>query len=216
MIKKPIISFVTLFLIFTLVGCGEKLEPTYIEPININFNVANVNNQTVSFQYPTDDWQQKDSFNPDIIKVLLYGKNENLDPTTNITIGSTSTSQNLILEDYVKLIPEHLEKSSPGTKVSLAELRKVNDIVFSYLEMKTKVTEEDLEYGLQKGIFTEETIKAKGGKEAFLNQPEVKQIQMSVSFQDKITNITATYSNDNEKEIILKAMLTMVQTATLL
>lgn len=216
MIKKPIISFITLFLIFYLAGCGKKLEPTYVEPININFNVTDVNNQIVSFSYPTDDWQQKDSFNPDIIKVLLYGKNEILASTTNITIGSTSTSQNLTLEDYVKLIPEHLEKSSPGTKVYVAELKKVDDIVFSYLEMKTKVTEEDLKYGLQKGIFTEEGIKAKGGKGAFLNQPEVKQIQMSISFKDKITNITATYSNDNEKEIILKAMLTMIQTAKLL
>ena len=72
-----------------------------------------------------------------------------------------------------------------------------------------------MEYGLQNGIFSQENIEALGGKEAFLNQPEKKQIQMSVSFNDRITNITGTYEDDKNRETVLKAMTTMVQTSTL-
>lgn len=213
MTKKLKAILFSLFLIFSLVGCN-KTEPISMNPINIDFNVKTVDNGTITFNYPIDEWEEAPSFNPDLIKILLYPKND-LEKTTNITVGITAESTNLTLDDYVKLLPSQLEKSSPGTKVTVAELRKINDIEVSYIELNTKITEEAMEYGLQNGIFSQENIEALGGKEAFLNQPEKKQIQMSVSFNDRITNITGTYEDDKNRETVLKAMTTMVQTSTL-
>ncbi len=213
MTKKLTAILFSLFLIFSLVGCN-KTEPISMNPINIDFNVKTVDNGTIAFNYPTDEWEESPSFNPDLIKILLYPRND-LEKTTNITVGITAESTNLTLDDYVKLLPSQLEKSSPGTKVTVAELRKINDIEVSYIELNTKITEEAMEYGLQNGIFSQENIEALGGKEAFLNQQEKKQIQMSVSFNDRITNITGTYEDDKNRETVLKAMTTMVQTSTL-
>ncbi|MBS5793663.1 MAG: hypothetical protein KIC92_02755 [Clostridiales bacterium] len=213
MTKKLTAILFSLFLIFSLVGCN-KTEPISMNPINIDFDVKTVDNGTITFNYPIDEWEEAPSFNPDLIKILLYPKND-LEKTTNITVGITAESTNLTLDDYVKLLPSQLEKSSPGTKVTVAELRKINDIEVSYIELNTKITEEAMEYGLQNGIFSQENIEALGGKEAFLNQPEKKQIQMNVSFNDRITNITGTYEDDKNRETVLKAMTTMVQTSTL-
>lgn len=213
--KKFSSIVIFIFFIFFLTSCSKKIETIPMEAINIDFEVETVDNGTITLDYPTEDWIKGESPSPEIIKVVLYSNNENLEKSTNIIVGTTATSTNIPLKDYVQLLPAQLEKSSPGTKVTVAEYRKINDIPVSYMEINTKMTKEAMEYGLQKGIFTEQTIEAEGGKEAFINKPETKQIQMSISFKDRITNITGTYSKDEEKEIILKAMQTMVQTAKL-
>ena len=213
--KKFKFIIIFIILIFSLVGCSKKIESIPMEAINIDFQVETVDNGTITLDYPSEDWTKGESSNPEVIKVVLYSNNENLEENTNIIVGTTASSTNIPLEDYVQLLPAQLEKSSPGTKVTVAEYRKINDIPVSYIEINTKMTEEAMEYGLQKGIFTEQTIEAEGGKEAFINKPETKQIQMSISFKDRITSITGTYSKDEEKEIVLKAMQTMLQTAKL-
>ncbi|WP_317366295.1 hypothetical protein [uncultured Tyzzerella sp.] len=215
MIKKITRILFSLLIISSLMGCFGKIEAIPMEAINIDFDVTTVDNGTVAFSYPSKDWEQKDSFNPEVIKILLAPKNENFQEGTNITVGITAQSTNVSLNDYVALMPRQLEKSSPGTRVNVAEIRKINDTEISYLEINTKMTEEDMKYGLENGIFSQENIEELGGKEAFLNQPETKQIQMSVSFEGRITNITGTYMKDEEKEAVLKVMTTMVQTATL-
>ncbi len=215
MIKKLTSMLFLICLIFSLVGCKAKIEAIPMNAINIDFNISNVTNNTLTFDYPSDDWEQGQSPTPEIIKVVLYYKGENASEGTNINVGATSQSTDITLEDYVALMPSKLEKSSPGTKVNVAELRKINDIEIGYIEMSTKLEEKDIDYGLQQGIFTEQSINQAGGREALLNQPEVKQIQMSVSFEGKLTNITGTYYDDSEKEDVLKAMTTMAQTAKL-
>lgn len=215
MIKKTTIILFSLLLIFSLIGCVGKIEAIPMEAVNIDFDVTTVDNGTVAFNYPAKDWVQKDSFNKDVIKILLSPTNEKFAEGTNITVGITAESTNMSLNEYVKLLPEQLERSSPGAKVTVAEIRKINDIEISYLEINTKMTEEAMKYGLEKGIFSQKNIEELGGKEAFLNQPETKQIQMSISFEDRITNVIGAYSNDEEKEVVLKAMTTMIQTATL-
>ena len=179
--------------------------------INIDFNTDTVTNDTLTFEYPSDEWVVGESISP-VIKVILYFTGENAAENTNISVGTSAPSKEITLYDYVALMPLQLEKSSPGTKVSLSEVRVINDMEIGYLEMTTKITEDEMNYGLEQGIFTEESIEDAGGKEAFLNQPEVKQIQMSLYIGGNLTNITGTYYNDNEKEDVLKAMCTMVQT----
>ena len=211
MLKKYFYIVISIFLIFSLTACGKKQEAVPMASINIDFNTDTVTNDTLTFEYPSDEWVVGESISP-VIKVILYFTGENAAENTNISVGTSAPSKEITLYDYVALMPLQLEKSSPGTKVSLSEVRVINDMEIGYLEMTTKITEDEMNYGLEQGIFTEESIEDAGGKEAFLNQPEVKQIQMSLYIGGNLTNITGTYYNDNEKEDVLKAMCTMVQT----
>lgn len=211
MFKKYFHIMVSIFLIFSLTACGKKQEAIPMEAINIDFNTDTVTNDTLTFEYPRDEWVVGESISP-LIKVILYFTGDNATEGTNINVGTSAPSKEITLDDYIALMPDKLEKSSPGTNVSLSELRKINDMEIGYMEMNTKITEEAINYGIEQGIFTEKTIEDVGGKEAFLNQPEVKQIQMSLYINGNLTNITGTYYNDNEKEDVLKAMCTMVQT----
>ncbi len=70
MTKKLTAILFSLFLIFSLVGCN-KTEPISMNPINIDFNVKTVDNGTITFNYPIDEWEESPSFNPDLIKILL-------------------------------------------------------------------------------------------------------------------------------------------------
>ncbi len=211
MLKKYFFIIISIFLIFSLTACGKKQEAVPMESINIDFNTDTVTNDTLTFEYPSDEWVVGESISP-VIKIVLYFTGDNATEGTNINVGTSAPSKEITLDDYVALMPMQLEKSSPGTKVSLSELRTINDMEIGYMEMNTKITEDAINYGLEQGIFTEQTIEDAGGKEAFLNQPEVKQIQMSLYIGGNLTNITGTYYNDNEKEDVLKAMSTMVQT----
>lgn len=212
MIKKIATSLLSLFLIFSLVGCGNKAEKKEIDAINIDFKVNTVDNGTVKFDYPADEWEEIEYPSPAVPVMLLPKDAEDMNVNINITKSSDKEAS---LEKILETIPDLYEKISPNITVDLAEIRTINGMEIAYNENSVKFTEENIEKGLKNGVFTEEAIEANGGKEALLNMPEQKQIQMTMDLDDKQVSITGTYLDDSQKEMVLKAMTTMAQTAKL-
>lgn len=213
MFKKILTILCSMFLIFALVGCSSKesdvSNASTIEPINIDFEVKTLEARTMTFDYPAESWKETKGFAN--INVLA---NTNSTQGTNINIQeSKEADKNLKVSDYVKAVKKELEEmSGGGMKVQVAEVRKLNDTELAYIESTNKMTEESIDLALKSGTLTEEQINQLGGKEELLNAPETKQIQMAPIIDNKFFIVTGTYYDDSEKEEVLKAMLTIIQT----
>lgn len=211
--KKTIIILLSFFLLFSLVACSSpKVDKKEMKNIDINFNVNSVTNGTMNFNYPSDEWKEIESPLPYIPVMLVPIDAESLDININIV---ESEDVEMPLEKFLEGLPLIVEKLSPAINVNLAEIRTLNGIDVAYNENTIKFTEENIEKGLKSGVLTEQAIEQSGGKETLLNIPEQKQIQMTFYLDNKDVTITGTYLDDSQKEMVLKAMTTMVQTAKL-
>ncbi len=215
MLKKLLIVFFQVILLLILTSCKYKEENIVINPIDINFEVGTIDNGIITFNYPLEDWTEISDFHSDDITSLLIAKNEKLNVETNINIIKGENYEKSNLKDYINYKISLIEESFNGMKVNVSEIRKINDIQFGYMEITTKFTNEMIDKVLKEGLFTKKDIEDMGGKEYLLSIPEAKQIQISIYLGGKFNNITALYIEDSEKEIVTKAIQTIVQTAKL-
>lgn len=212
--RKLKVMLMSMLLVSSLTACGGNASSksvATIQPVTIDFNVASLDNGTISFEYPTDEWKRVESGFP-AIPVMLIPSDASNNTNTNINVV-VSEEVKMPLDKYLSAIPATYEQVSPNIKVDLSEIRTLDDKEVAYNENTVQFTDENIQKCIEKGILTEQMIEANGGKEALLNIPAQKQIQMTFYLDNKSTTVTGTYTEDNEKENVLKAMTTIVQTA---
>ena len=213
MTKKILTTLLLSTLIFSLVGCNDKkVETKNMNSIDINFNTKTVSNGTVDFDYPSDEWVELKEHSYNIPILLIPAGTNSLDVNINVM---PSEDVEMPLEKFLESLPIAMEQLATNSTMDLMEIRSLNNIEIAYNENTIKYTEENIEKGLKKGTLTEQVIEQSGGREALLNIPEKKQIQMTFYLDKKDDTITGTYLDDSQKEMVLKAMTTMVQTAKL-
>ncbi len=214
LMKKTVLAMLLCAALLFAAGCGgdyPELEAVDLAGMELETGV----NGAFAAQFPAGEWLYDVSSVP-TVDFAVYDLE---------TMGSETGTMNLnalisgdmsgkLRQSHLDALLENLEDAEmAGMEIKSAEMRSLNGEPVMYVENETTVTEELLDFYIENSGITGEQLAAMGGREALLNIPPTRQIQLYGVVEEKIIVVSGTYYDDASKARLLTAMTIVLQTA---
>lgn len=214
--KKVTIFCAVLCLALLLAACGGTADYPVMEPVALDaLTLETGESDTMSAQFPAGEWFFDVSLTP--VDFGIYDMETLTSETGTVNVNiilSGAYSGKLKQSDFDGVLKE-LKNSdmAEGMEIGVAEMRTLAGEPVGYVESTTTYTENMIDFYLENSGITEEQLEAMGGREALLNAPPTRQIQIYAVVDGNIAIVTGTYYDDASKERLLDVMNILLQTA---
>ncbi len=114
-------------------------------------------------------------------------------------------------ESFMEQIVDSLDNDLSLT-VNTSEMRSFQNAPIYYSEMSVEFTDEVIDKLLEQGIWTEEELEEKGGREAYKSIPKTNTIMIYAVIDGYMVTYGGSYYDEAQKKIVLNAINVMLQT----
>lgn len=232
-----------LLLSFSLIGCGEKEDtPVVSDPSPIldeqvesgeseeikydpqgrpimealyidNVIRTQIDDGEISYYIPAGSWVKGTDANGETVVLFRDTAQSKQQVSAQARLVGFYSSE--LDEDFMDEIVDSLDNDLSMT-VTTSEMRSFQNAPIFYAEMTVEFTDEVIDKLLENGIWTEEEMEAKGGREAYKNIPKTNTIMIYSVVDGYMITYGGSYYNDAQKEIVLNAINIMLQTTEVL
>lgn len=212
--RKTVAALAAVCLVFCLIlaGCGEKNSPyPPIDTVNpASIKLETTSNDTVSVQFPAEEWSGKDGSSPLTIDYAdTIGAEQQ---RVNISVHRSGTYSGKLTEKYLSKLMESYAESLPNVKFNSSEMRSLNGKTVILTESVSQFTDEAIDFFLKQGSLTQEYIDSVGGRDFLLSIPPTDQITLYVVTGAYLYVYTGTYYEESQRADVLEALTVMAQT----
>ena len=213
--KKTMIACAVLALALLLAACGGTADYPVMEPVALDsLTLASAESDTLSAQFPEEEWVFDVSMVP--VDFAIYDTETLLDETgtMNINIMLSGQYSGKLKQSDLDGVVDELKNSdmADGMNIEVSEMRSLEGEPVGYIESTSTYTESMIDFYLENSGITEEQLEALGGREALLNTPPTRQIQMYAVVDGNILVVTGTYYDDAAKTRLVDTMSILLQT----
>ena len=213
--KKTMIACAVLALALLLAACGGAADYPVMEPVALDsLTLASAESDTLSAQFPEEEWVFDVSMVP--VDFAIYDTETLLDETgtMNINIMLSGQYSGKLKQSDLDGVVDELKNSdmADGMNIEVSEMRSLEGEPVGYIESTSTYTESMIDFYLENSSITEEQLEALGGREALLNTPPTRQIQMYAVVDGNILVVTGTYYDDAAKTRLVDTMSILLQT----
>lgn len=213
--KKTMIACAVLALALLLAACGGAADYPVMEPVALDsLTLASAESDTLSAQFPEEEWVFDVSMVP--ADFAIYDTETLLDETgtMNINIMLSGQYSGKLKQSDLDGVVDELKNSdmADGMNIEVSEMRSLEGEPVGYIESTSTYTESMIDFYLENSGITEEQLEALGGREALLNIPPTRQIQMYAVVDGNILVVTGTYYDDAAKTRLVDTMSILLQT----
>ncbi len=213
--KKTMIACAVLALALLLAACGGAADYPVMEPVALDsLTLASAESDTLSAQFPEEEWVFDVSMVP--VDFAIYDTETLLDETgtMNINIMLSGQYSGKLKQSDLDGVVDELKNSdmADGMNIEVSEMRSLEGEPVGYIESTSTYTESMIDFYLENSGITEEQLEALGGREALLNTPPTRQIQMYAVVDGNILVVTGTYYDDAAKTRLVDTMSILLQT----
>lgn len=213
--KKTMIVCAVLALALLLAACGGAADYPVMEPVALDsLTLASAESDTLSAQFPEEEWVFDVSMVP--VDFAIYDTETLLDETgtMNINIMLSGQYSGKLKQSDLDGVVDELKNSdmADGMNIEVSEMRSLEGEPVGYIESTSTYTESMIDFYLENSGITEEQLEALGGREALLNTPPTRQIQMYAVVDGNILVVTGTYYDDAAKTRLVDTMSILLQT----
>ena len=213
--KKTMIACAVLALALLLAACGGVADYPVMEPVALDsLTLASAESDTLSAQFPEEEWVFDVSMVP--VDFAIYDTETLLDETGTMTINIMLSGQysGKLKQSDLDGVVDELKNSdmADGMNIEVSEMRSLEGEPVGYIESTSTYTESMIDFYLENSGITEEQLEALGGREALLNTPPTRQIQMYAVVDGNILVVTGTYYDDAAKTRLVDTMSILLQT----
>lgn len=213
--KKTMIACAVLALALLLAACGGAADYPVMEPVALDsLTLASAESDTLSAQFPEEEWVFDVSMVP--VDFAIYDTETLLDETgtMNINIMLSGQYSGKLKQIDLDGVVDELKNSdmADGMNIEVSEMRSLEGEPVGYIESTSTYTESMIDFYLENSGITEEQLEALGGREALLNTPPTRQIQMYAVVDGNILVVTGTYYDDAAKTRLVDTMSILLQT----
>ena len=213
--KKTMIACAVLALALLLAACGGAADYPVMEPVALDsLTLASAESDTLSAQFPEEEWVFDVSMVP--VDFAIYDTETLLDETgtMNINIMLSGQYSGKLKQSDLDGVVDELQNSdmADGMNIEVSEMRSLEGEPVGYIESTSTYTESMIDFYLENSGITEEQLEALGGREALLNTPPTRQIQMYAVVDGNILVVTGTYYDDAAKTRLVDTMSILLQT----
>ena len=213
--KKTMIACAVLALALLLAACGGAADYPVMEPVALDsLTLATAESDTLSAQFPEEEWVFDVSMVP--VDFAIYDTETLLDETgtMNINIMLSGQYSGKLKQSDLDGVVDELKNSdmADGMNIEVSEMRSLEGEPVGYIESTSTYTESMIDFYLENSGITEEQLEALGGREALLNTPPTRQIQMYAVVDGNILVVTGTYYDDAAKTRLVDTMSILLQT----
>ena len=213
--KKTMIACAVLALALLLAACGGAADYPVMEPVALDsLTLASAESDTLSAQFPEEEWVFDVSMVP--VDFAIYDTETLLDETgtMNINIMLSGQYSGKLKQSDLDGVVDELKNSdmADGMNIEVSEMRSLEGEPVGYIESTSTYTESMIDFYLENSGITEEQLEALGGREALLNPPPTRQIQMYAVVDGNILVVTGTYYDDAAKTRLVDTMSILLQT----
>ena len=213
--KKTMIACAVLALALLLAACGGAADYPVMEPVALDsLTLASAESDTLSAQFPEEEWAFEVSMVP--VDFAIYDTETLLDETgtMNINIMLSGQYSGKLKQSDLDGVVDELKNSdmADGMNIEVSEMRSLEGEPVGYIESTSTYTESMIDFYLENSGITEEQLEALGGREALLNTPPTRQIQMYAVVDGNILVVTGTYYDDAAKTRLVDTMSILLQT----
>ena len=213
--KKTMIACAVLALALLLAACGGAADYPVMEPVALDsLTLASAESDTLSAQFPEEEWVFDVSLVP--VDFAIYDTETLLDETgtMNINIMLSGQYSGKLKQSDLDGVVDELKNSdmADGMNIEVSEMRSLEGEPVGYIESTSTYTESMIDFYLENSGITEEQLEALGGREALLNTPPTRQIQMYAVVDGNILVVTGTYYDDAAKTRLVDTMSILLQT----
>ena len=208
--KKTMIACAVLVLALLLAACGGAADYPVMEPVALDsLTLASAESDTLSAQFPEEEWVFDVSMVP--VDFAIYDTETLLDETGTMNINIMLSGQ---YSGNLDGVVDELKNSdmADGMNIEVSEMRSLEGEPVGYIESTSTYTESMIDFYLENSGITEEQLEALGGREALLNTPPTRQIQMYAVVDGNILVVTGTYYDDAAKTRLVDTMSILLQT----
>lgn len=218
--KKIIATLLALTSIATMfVGCSSSsdkvnsaLPVTYskLETIDTEY-FGETTYEGLSINYDTHVWVEEDlgfgTFTLLKRSISADGGVANISFAYSDSIPSGMTVSQLLSE-----LKSSLGDVSPsGLKVVSSEIKTIDGVEVAYLEHITEISDEVLDSMVEMGVISEEMIEMSGGREVLTSIPATRQVSIGRIIGEKSYTFTGTYYDDSDKQVVIDAVVGILQ-----
>ena len=212
--KKMMIACAVLALALLLAACGGAADYPVMEPVALDsLTLASAESDTLSAQFPEEEWVFDVSMVP--VDFAIYDTETLLDETgtMNINIMLSGQYSGKLKQSDLDGVVDELKNSdmADGMNIEVSEMRSLEGEPVGYIESTSTYTESMIDFYLENSGITEEQLEALGGREALLNTPPTRQIQMYAVVDGNILVVTGTYYDDAAKTRLVDTMSILLQ-----
>ena len=213
--KKTMIACAVLALALLLAACGGAADYPVMEPVALDsLTLASAESDTLSAQFPEEEWVFFFIMVP--VDFAIYDTETLLDETgtMNINIMLSGQYSGKLKQSDLDGVVDELKNSdmADGMNIEVSEMRSLEGEPVGYIESTSTYTESMIDFYLENSGITEEQLEALGGREALLNTPPTRQIQMYAVVDGNILVVTGTYYDDAAKTRLVDTMSILLQT----
>ena len=213
--KKTMIVCAVLALALLLAACGGAADYPVMEPVALDsLTLASAESDTLSAQFPEEEWVFDVSMVP--VDFAIYDTETLLDETgtMNINIMLSGQYSGKLKQSDLDGVVDELKNSdmADGMNIEVSEMRSLEGEPVGYIESTSTYTESMIDFYLENSGITEEQLEALGGREALLNTPPTRQIQMYAVVDGNILVVTGSYYDDAAKTRLVDTMSILLQT----
>lgn len=204
-------GIMALVMLLCLAGCGGK-TPSYpeLKAADISsMELSTVKNSTVEAQYPANTWIGDGMSDP---LTIFYAETLETETATNINVQKSAPYKGKLTEKDMNDLMEQLEEMSVGLRVEKSEMRTFNGEPVIYVESVLEFNDSTIDFMIEQGVLTEESVAAVGGRDALKAIPPTTQMGLYAVVDGYLYAITGTYYDAAEKDMVLDTMTVIAQT----
>ena len=200
-------------LMTALCGCGtakEKEAYPAMELADISkMELATVESETASYEYDAELWAPKEEI---VNSLVLYQKDTmDTEQPVSINVQVAGERKQALDEALMKQVLKQLEKNASLT-VETCELRSFDGSPVIYMENAFHFDNEVIDKMIENKLWTEESLKQAGGREALLALPDSRSIVVYGIMDGNLVIYGGTYYEEAQKQAVADAINVMMQT----
>ncbi len=205
--KKFFTIILTLVLLCTVAGCGQKVEsydyPVIEIPDQNGMELTLAETTDSRFRYDSSIWTIDQSTVP---YTFYYNESMLSDQACNFGVTVGEPFDYTLDQQMLEIFVNNYTTANVFITENFSELRQINGQPVIYTESSLHYTDETIDYALEKGILSQDTLESLGGREFFLNIPPMDQVTICPVIDGYLCVFTGTYFDDVQKQAILDAV----------
>ena len=213
--KKLVVFFLICLLLALTAGCGSDADYPVMEDIELPSDLQECTDGNYTAQYDQNVWVYDDSLGFAIYNKEIYESGNPDGNCDNINVVVSQAYEGSLTEDDMNEIISQVESMGiSGFVINMNEMRTFLDQPVIYYESSVRLTDDMIDLLIEQGSLTEEDVEAYGGRETLIESAATNQITVCAVVDGYIVIVTGTYYSDENKEMVLDGIKTLIKTGS--